>query len=152
MTLSKSELNAFLDEPRIAHLATCSRTGKPRVSPIWYIYENGFFYFTTRLGRVKGRHIQENPRAALSVASEDRPYRAVCAFGEPEIVKENRDGWMERLAIRYEGEEGKLWLRRAVAQPDRVVMALKPKRVFSWHYGRGDSKRQDEGASMATET
>jgi PPOX class probable F420-dependent enzyme len=143
-------LNAFLNEQRLAHLATSSKSGWPRVSPIWYLYENGFFYFTTRLGRVKGRHIQKNRRVALSIATDDRPYRAVCALGTAEIVKATRNKWMKKIAFRYGAPEGKRWLARAVKQPDRVVMVMKPERVLSWDYGRGDSLRQDNGQSMIT--
>jgi PPOX class probable F420-dependent enzyme len=152
MPLSKSQLKVFLDEPRIAHLATSSKTGNPRVSPIWYLYENGVFYFTTRLGRVKGKHIQENRKVALSIATDQRPYRAVCAFGKALIVKDNRDEWLERISFRYGKRQGKSWLAGAVKQPDRVVMMLRPERILSWHYGRGDSLRQDKGESMATAT
>jgi len=152
LPLSKSELKSFLDEPRMAHLATSSRNGKPRVTPIWYVYENGLFYFTTRLGRLKGQQIQRNPDVALSIATDDHPYVAVCAFGKAEIVREDRDKWMERLALRYGEEDVKGYLAHSIVQPDRVVMALKPERVLSWHYGRGDSKRQDEGESMVTQT
>lgn len=152
LPLSRSELKAFLDESRLAHLATSSRNGKPRVSPIWYVYEDEVFYFTTRLGRLKGKHIQKDPAAALSIATDERPYRAVCTFGKVEIVKDNRDKWLERISFRYGKDEGKSWLAHAIRQPDRVVMMLKPQRVLSWHYGRGDSSRQDKGESMATAT
>ena len=152
LPLSKSEVKALLDEPRLAHLATSSRNGKVRVSPIWYAYENGIFYFTTRLSRLKGEHIQKNPEVALSVATDERPYRAVCAFGQARVVKVNRDRWLETISFRYGKDEGKSWLASAVKQPDRVVIMLKPERVLSWHYGRGDSSRQDKGESMATAT
>ena len=152
MPLSKSELEAFLDKPHMAHLATSSRRGKPRVTPIWFIYEKGLFYFTTRLGRLKGQQILRNRAVSLSVATEQHPYVAVCAFGKAEIVKADRDKWMERLATRYKEPDVKAYLARSTPQPDRVVIALRPDRVLSWHYGRGDSKRQEEGESMATET
>ena len=152
MPLSKNELEKFLQEPRLAHLATTSRQGKPRVSPIWYVYQDGVFYFTTRLGRVKGRNIQRNPSVALSIATDERPYRSVCAFGKAEILREGRDKWLERISFRYGREDGQSWLAQAVKQPDRVVMMLKPKRVLSWDYGRGDATRQEKGESMATPT
>ena len=150
MPLSKIELKALLDEPRLAHLATSSRNGKTRVTPIWYVYDNGTFYFTTRLGRLKSKQIEKNHAVALSVATDERPYRAVSAFGKATIVTENRDKWLERIAFRYGEDEGRSWLAHALAQSDRVVMMVKPERVLSWHYGRGDSSRQDEGVSMAT--
>jgi PPOX class probable F420-dependent enzyme len=152
LPLSKTELEEFLEESRMAHLATVSRQGKPRVTPIWYVYRDGVFYFTTRLGRVKGHHIQRNPSVALSIATDERPYRAVCAIGKAQILREDRDGWLERISFRYGKEDGKSWLIEAVKQPDRVVMILKPTSILSWDYGRDDASRQDKGESMATPT
>jgi len=152
LPLSKSELAAFLNEPRMAHLATATRSGRSRVSPIWYVYDSGCFYFTTRLGRLKGRHIQQNPWISLSIATDDRPYRAVCAFGKAQIVQKDRDKWLESISSRYGREEEKGWLAEAVKQPDRVVVMLKPNRVLSWHYGRDDAERQERGESMTTPT
>jgi len=149
--LTKSELAAFLDMPRMAHLATTSRDGRPRVSPIWYVYEDGCFYFTTRLERLKGSQIQKNPRVAVSIASEDRPYRAVCAFGTVLPVQKDRDKWLEKIATRYGEQEGREWLSQAVKQEGRVVFKIQPDRIMSWDYGRGDDERQENGESMATE-
>jgi PPOX class probable F420-dependent enzyme len=152
LPLSRSELNAFLNEPRLAHLATYSKKDGPRVTPIWYLYEDGSFYFTTRLGRVKGAHIRMNPRVALSIATDERPYRAVCAFGKAAVVEEYRNEWLEKISFRYGKDEGREWVAEAIKQTDRVVMTLRPDRLLSWHYGRCDSARQDEGESMATGT
>jgi general stress protein 26 len=89
---------------------------------------------------------------ALSIATDEQPYQAVCAYGEAKIIKENRDEWLKKIAFRYGEEEGKAWCESAVKQPDRVVLELKPERVLSWHYGRDDSSRQDKGESMTTST
>jgi PPOX class probable F420-dependent enzyme len=150
LPLTKPELASFLREPRMAHLATASKQGKPRVSPIWYVYEEGCFYFTTRLGRVKGNHIKRNPHVALSIATDERPYRAVCAFGQAQLVQKDRDKWLERISTRYGEREGREWLREAVKQEGRVVFRLQPDRIISWDYGRGDSERQERGESMIT--
>jgi PPOX class probable F420-dependent enzyme len=136
----------------MAHLATVSKNGKPRVNPIWYAYQDGIFYFTTRLGRLKGQYVKRNPKVALSIATDVRPYVAVCAFGNAQVLKENRDGWLKKISFRYGEEEAKEWLAGAVKQPDRVVLMLKPDRVLSWDYGRGDDSRQEKGESMATPT
>jgi len=130
--MSKSELAAFLSETRLAHLATSSNDGKSRVSPIWYVYEDDCLYFTTRLARLKGRHIKENPLVSVSIASDDRPYRAVTAFGEAIVLRKNRDEWLEKISFRYLREEGRLWLADAIKERDRVVLRLTPQRLFSW--------------------
>jgi hypothetical protein len=150
LPLTKPELLSFLRKPRMAYLATASEDGRPRVSPIWYAYEGGCFYFTTRLGRVKGNQIKRNPHVALSVATDERPYRAVCAFGKVQLVRKGRDKWLERISSRYGEREGREWLEAAVMQKGRVVFKLPPHRIFSWDYGRGDAERQERGESMAT--
>jgi len=122
------------------------------VSPIWFVYDQGCFYFTSRLGRVKSSHIQHNPNIALSVATDARPYRAVCAFGKVQLVQKDRDRWLERISFRYGEKEGREWLSEAVKQDGRVVFKLQPYRLLSWDYGRDDGERQDRGESMATPT
>jgi len=150
MPLSKTKLRQFLSETRLAHLGTASIDGKPRVNPIWFVYENGSFYFTTRMGRLKGRHIQQNPHVALSVASDKHPYRAVCAFGTALLLRDGRDEWLRKIGFRYGKREGKLWLQEALRQPDRVVMILRSDRILSWDYSQGDAERQEKGESMIT--
>jgi nitroimidazol reductase NimA-like FMN-containing flavoprotein (pyridoxamine 5'-phosphate oxidase superfamily) len=115
----------------MAHLATSSVDGKPRVNPIWYAYENGIFYFTTRLSRLKGHHLKENPSIALSIATEQRPYIAVCAFGYARILEENRDEWLKKIFLRYQKTGLKSWLATVVTQQDRIVVMLKPDRILS---------------------
>jgi len=122
------------------------------VNPIWYTYQNGIFYYTTRLGYLKGHYVRRNPAVALSIATDTRPYVAVCAFGNAQVLKENRDGWLKKISFRYGEDEAKEWLAEAVKQPDRVVMMLKPDRVLSWNYDSDDSERQEKGESMATPT
>ena len=125
MALLKSELEAFLEKPRLAHLSTANLKGKPRVTPMWFKYEQGTFYFTTRLNRLKAKHYKQNPFMAVSIATEEQPYVAVCAFGKSEIIKENREGWLKRIAYRYGEKEGKAWLESLLKQLDRIVLALR---------------------------
>ena len=150
MPLSKIQLKRFLSEVRLAHLATASIDGKPRVSPMWFVYENGCFYFTTRVGRLKGRHMRDNPHVALSIASDSRPYRAVCVSGTAHLLQDGRDEWLGKIGLRYGKREGKLWLQEALTQPDRVVMILRPDHILSWDYSKGDAERQGRGESMIT--
>lgn len=152
LPLSKTELEKFLQEPRLAHLATASKKGKPRVSPLWYVYENGVFYFFTRMNRVKGQHMKSNPAIALSIATNERPYVAVCAFGKAQVVTENQNDWLKKISFRYGEKEGREWLAEAIKQGNRTVFMLKPDRLLSWNYGRGDEERQEKGESMATLT
>src|SRR5437773_12408927 len=102
MPLSDDELQEFLAAPRLAHFATVSDDGRPRVRPLWYEYEDGAFYFTTRMEvRYTGADVAAGSTVAISIASEDRPYRAVLARGRAEGWTANREGRLERMAERY---------------------------------------------------
>jgi PPOX class probable F420-dependent enzyme len=141
--LTDDELEDFLAAPRLAHFATVSGGGRPRVRPLWYAWHDGAFYFTTRMEvRYTGADVTAGSTVAVSIASEDRPYRAVLARGTAQVWTQDREAWLERIAVRYGEAEGRAWLRRALEEPDRVVMRLVPDQLITWDYGKGDSRHQ----------
>jgi PPOX class probable F420-dependent enzyme len=147
--LQGEALARFLEEVRLAHFATVGPDGRPRVRPVWFVYEDGALWFTTRLeARRTGADVAAGSPAAVSIASEDRPYRAVIVHGTPEVWEENREQWLERIATRYGQAEGRRWLAGALRERDRVVLRLVPDRVLSWDYGTGDYGRMQKGDSL----
>lgn len=152
LPLEGDALREFLEAVRLASWATVAPDGTPRVRPVWYLYADGAFWFTTRMeSRHTGTDVNAGSSVAVSIASEDRPYRAVIAYGTPEVWDENRDAWLERIAVRYGEKEGRSWLAGAVKEPDRVVLRLVPDRVIAWHYGTGDYGRMQKGGSLAVD-
>jgi PPOX class probable F420-dependent enzyme len=149
MPFQPDELRAFLEDVRLCHWATIGPDGRPRVRPLWYAYADRALWFTTRLeARRTGADVVAGSPVAVSIASEDRPYRAVIAHGTPEVWTDDRDRWLEHIATRYGQAEGRRWLARAVQEPDRVVLRLVPDRVIAWHYGKGDYRRLQQGTSL----
>jgi general stress protein 26 len=149
MPLARGELKAFLEEVRLAHWATVGPDSGPRVRPVWYLFEDGAFWFTTRLEtRRTGADVADGSPVAVSIADDDRPYRAALAFGTPNVWTEDRDRWLERIATRYGDAEGRRWLTGALKEPDRVVLRLVPEKVLAWHYGTGDYGRLQKKASL----
>jgi PPOX class probable F420-dependent enzyme len=149
MPLAGKELEAFLGESHLAHFATIAPDGKPRVRPFWFCFAEGALWFTTRLeARRTGADLEAGSPVAVSIASEERPYRAVLAYGTPEVWEADRERWLERIATRYGDAEGKRWLAGALREPDRVVLRLAPDHVVAWHYGTGDYTRMQKGGSM----
>jgi PPOX class probable F420-dependent enzyme len=149
LPLEGRPLREFLEEVRLAHWATVSPDGDPRVRPVWYLYRDRAFWFTTRMeSRHTGTDVTAGSPVAISIAGEERPYRAVLAYGTPQVWPDDRDGWLERIATRYGEAEGRRWLAGAVKEPDRVVLRLVPDRVIAWHYGTGDYGRMQRGGSL----
>ena len=96
----------------------------------------------------RGADVVAGSPVAVSIASEERPYRAVLAYGTPEVWEADRERWLERIATRYGDVEGKRWLTGALKEPDRVVMRLVPDHVVAWHYGTGGYTRMQKGGSL----
>jgi len=147
--MTPEEVERFLATPRLAHFATVSVGGRPRVRPVWFVWDGGAFWFTTRLeARWTGRDVTEGSPVTISIASEERPYRAVLAHGRARVWEEDRDAWLERISTRYGEREGRSWLRGALREPDRVVLRMVPDELIGWDYGKGDYRRLNAGDSL----
>jgi PPOX class probable F420-dependent enzyme len=141
--LNRKEIDAFLAEPRLCHFATVDANGNPRVRPLWYLWKDGAFWLTTRLeARHTGRDLASSPHVAISVASEQRPYLAVVAFGHIEVVGKDEE-ILRAIAVRYGEQEGLRFMEHAIEQPDRVAMRMVPETVLSWDNSREGT---DEGS------
>lgn len=85
--LSEEALDALLGEHRLGVLATVKRSGHPHLTTMlyrWHPRERTVLLSTTA-NRVKVRHLERNPRAALHVSSADQLSFAV-AEGEAELT------------------------------------------------------------------
>jgi PPOX class probable F420-dependent enzyme len=134
MPMTSEEIDAFLAEARLAHFATVDAEGRPRIRPIWYLWREGALWGTTRLHRHTGRDLRSNTWVAVSIASEERPYRAVILHGRPKILDKDRD-LLAAVATRYGEREGLEFVDEAMAQTDRVLFKLVPEELVSWDYG-----------------
>src|SRR5438132_13509816 len=106
MPMTREEIDAFLAESRLCHFATVDADGRPRVRPLWFMWKDGEFWFTTRLeARHTGRDLSSSPLVAVSVASEDRAYRAVIAHGRPELAEKTEE-MLVAISTRYGDPEG----------------------------------------------
>jgi PPOX class probable F420-dependent enzyme len=136
MPMTREEIDEFLASPRLCHFATIDRGGRPRVRPLWYLWRDGEFLFTTRMeARHTGRDLKAHPEVAVSIASEDRPYRAVVVHGHPEVVEKTEE-LLLAISTRYGDEEGRSWTSQAMSQADRVLLRMVPETVLTWDNSR----------------
>jgi nitroimidazol reductase NimA-like FMN-containing flavoprotein (pyridoxamine 5'-phosphate oxidase superfamily) len=64
LDLSDSDA-AFIKQLPVARIATATKTGNPRVRPIWPVFDGAHIYFATDPGTVKLRHVKENPEVSI---------------------------------------------------------------------------------------
>jgi PPOX class probable F420-dependent enzyme len=118
----------FLNGLRFGKIATVRKDGSPHVTPIWYMLDEGKLIINTTKERVKYRNIKRDPRVCFLV---DDGYPYLMIHGRARIASERdpkRD--IERLAIRYRGEErGKRDSRNYYWKMDRVSIEIVPERV-----------------------
>jgi pyridoxamine 5'-phosphate oxidase-like protein len=105
-------------------LATASADGLPHASPIWGLWLDEVFYFSTARASRKGRNLAANPRAVVHLESGDE---VVIVEGEVSEVQGRNS--LDRLALAY-GE--KYTLEIAFDGTTSVVYALAPARAFAW--------------------
>jgi PPOX class probable F420-dependent enzyme len=132
--LSSSEVQAFLDRPLVATLATYRKDGSVVLSPVWQEWRDGGFNIVIGADDVKARHLARDPRASVAVYEDDPPYtgvevRAAVTFVDGDAHELNR-----RLAIRYMGAELGEQYSRATRDEDRLWLRLEPGVFRSWDY------------------
>jgi len=99
-----SELERFLEKPRIAVLATVGRDEAPATTACWYDLEDGRVLITMYADAHRLPNLRRNPRVAMTIVGDD-PYQHVSLAGSVHEMWDDPDlKVMDRLSMRYLGE------------------------------------------------
>lgn len=139
-TLSKAEVDAFLQKPVVARLATVQADGWPYVVPVWQQWDGEAMWIIPREKSAFVRGIRGEPRVSVSVALEQAPYTRVQLQGLAEIVEGPVDSqggsarWVpiaRDMARRYLGEHGPDYLEPTMDRP-RYLIRIRPVMLRTW--------------------
>lgn len=138
--LSATERDQFLSEPGVLmRVAVTREDGRPLVTPIWFIYEQGAIYFTPREKSAWFACLRRDPQVALCIDEQPLPYRKVIVEGEAELVHDvgEDDLWRDqyrRIAGRYVDAEGaEAYVQNTIDQPRGLFrVALADARLSTW--------------------
>lgn len=100
-------LDEFLARPLVARVAT---TG-PTVRPVWFLWEDGAFWWITGTWSALAGHLSESPEVALVIDTCDLTTGAVhqvLAWGNAEVVPMDLSRARRKL-IRYLGPDERTW-------------------------------------------
>jgi PPOX class probable F420-dependent enzyme len=131
--LTPEDLGGFLNEPRVAILATLRRDGTVLLSPVWHEWRDGGFNMWIAVEDVKIRHLRRDPRATAVVAESRPTLRGVEVRGEARLIHEGVRQTARRIAARYIGEErGPAYV--ASLPGDHMIVRLQPGALRAWDF------------------
>jgi len=132
--MTQEEVQAFLARPLIARLATVRANGTPQVVPMWFLYEDGVMYMSTRTNAAKVKHLRANPRVAVvvDVMEAPRKNKVVTLEGAAEVQTTGVKEMTTKIYQKYMGKEGAATpdAQQSINTP-RVVLKIAPKKIES---------------------
>jgi PPOX class probable F420-dependent enzyme len=133
-SVTDPEVSAFLSEgTRTGILGYASASGRPLVTPVWFIVEDGGLIFNTGKETAKGRALARDPRATMVVNLQEPPYGFVQVQGEAELSEDPAELLRTATAIaaRYMGADQAEAYGKRNAVPGELVVRLRPTKVIA---------------------
>ena len=133
-SLGDPEVREFLAHgTRTGKLGYLAASGRPLVTPVWFVLEGDSLIFNTGKDTAKGRALATDPRATLCVDLERPPYAFVQVQGEAELSEDPAElvRTATLIAARYVGPERAEEFGRRNGVPGELVVRLRPVRVLA---------------------
>jgi PPOX class probable F420-dependent enzyme len=131
--LTLEDLGSFLDEPRVAVLATLRSDGSVLLSPVWHEWRDGGFNVWVGVDDVKVRHLRHDPRATIVVAESEPPLRGIEVRTAAAFIAEGVAETARRIAARYIGEGKGAAYVESLGGED-VIVRLTPGHIRIWDF------------------
>jgi PPOX class probable F420-dependent enzyme len=137
--MSRDQIAAFLATPRHAIVAAQRADGRSQLSPVWYVFEESRFYFSTLAGAAKCRQLRRDPRIAICVDGAHPDARFVSIYGTAEIHAEGspwRDELEWRIVRRYHDsdEAARRYEAELAGQGASALVVVSPEQIMGWDY------------------
>lgn len=133
-SITDPEVSAFLSAgTRTGMLGFASASGRPLVTPVWFIVEDGGLVFNTGRETAKGRALTRDPRATLCADRQEPPFGFVQVQGDVELSEDPGELLRTATAIaaRYMGPDRAAEFGQRNAVPGELVVRLRPTRVIA---------------------
>jgi PPOX class probable F420-dependent enzyme len=125
MTTTIPDSHRDLLDADVATLATISRDGRPQLSEVWFLFEDGSLKLSLNTSRQKVKNLSENSACTLFLLDLANPYRYLEIRGDADMRPDNDYLFADRLGAKYSTD-----LRLHDSPGDkRVVITLRPVRI-----------------------
>jgi PPOX class probable F420-dependent enzyme len=125
----RSDVRAFLDEPRFGVLATINGDGSPQQTVMWYQFRGDTVMMNTKRGRKKDRNLLRDGRASLCIEDGQRYVTldgTIAMFENQEVAQAD----IAALARRYEDpEDAERMILSDFLPQERVSLILNVSRI-----------------------
>lgn len=126
-------MDEFLGRPLFAHLGSVSVEGHPRVSPVWFLWEEeAIWILGNRRSDTFPDRVAGEPRCALAIEDYDRTHGTVQHVGMRGLatIEPFDTSRAKRLLRRYLGPDEAQWdgirFIDSLAEPDNVLVRVEP--------------------------
>jgi PPOX class probable F420-dependent enzyme len=108
----------------VASLATIGPDGRPQLTEVWFLYEDGSIALSLNAGRQKSKNLEARPQASLLILDLDVPERYLEIRGDVEITADD-GSFAAKVGAKYSAD------LRAYDHPgdERLVVRLVPTRI-----------------------
>lgn len=133
-SITDPDVASFLQEgTRTGKLSYTAADGRPLVTPVWFIVEDGCIVITTGKESAKGRALARDPRTALCTDLQEPPYGFVQVQGTAELSEDPGDLLRAAIAIaaRYVGANRAEDVGKHNAGHGEIVVRLRPVKVLA---------------------
>ena len=125
-TPSVPSTHADLLDASVAVLATVGPDGRPQVSAVWFLADDGVVKFSLNVLRQKTKNLAANSAATVFVHDPANPARYLEIRGDATLDPDDDYSFADRVGAKYGGAD-----LRAMDGPDgrRVVVTINPVRI-----------------------
>lgn len=133
--MTDAEIDAFLQQPLHAILATHASEGPPQLSPVWFLFEDGRLSTSILSGSAKHENLKRRRDVSLCIDGGRGDVRTVMLYGTAEL-RPGDDKASEATRWRiiqhyHEREEDAKSYYESVRDVPHVLLVLEPERVVS---------------------
>ena len=121
---------AFLDllEAQVATFATVGPDGRPQLSAVWFLHDDGELKVSLHATRQKTKNLRRNPAVNLFVLDPQNPMRYLEIRGDAELADDVDYAFAATVGAKYGGAD----LRQMDGDDQRrVVVTIRPARIVA---------------------
>jgi len=137
--MTAAQIEAYLATPRHAIAAVIGSDGAIQLSPIWFLYADERFYFSTGLASAKYRALRRDPRISLCIDAGHPDARAVSIRGRAELIADSSPEteklhWQIVRRYHESDRDAERWMQSSAAEGPSALVVVTPERIIGWDY------------------